>query len=220
VWRTYVEPVRAQRWKAGTPLLCLLLMSCSSDSTGDATARSVDGQLKAQQRALTEQALRSLDGRSCARLPRRSSLAGMPDLMLACLGTGPARSPAAGDGRPTVVNLWASWCAPCVREMPLLQRTSERAGEAVRFVGIDIQDEPASAASLLEATGVRYDQYDDPDGDVRSAVRAVGLPVTLVFDAKGREVARRFGEIKGDWLDEALRKAGATPAPASTSPGA
>ena len=91
----------------------------------------------------------------------------------------------AGDGRPTVVNLWASWCAPCVREMPLLQGTADRAGDAVRFVGVDIEDEEASAASLLEATGVRYDQYADPEGDVRSAVRAVGLPVTLVFDARG-----------------------------------
>lgn len=103
--------------------------------------------------------------------------------------------------------------------MPLLQRTSERAGAAVRFVGIDIQDEPASAASLLEATGVRYDQYDDPDGEVRSAVRAVGLPVTLVFDAQGREVARRFGEVTGDWLDDALQEAGAAMTPSPTAPG-
>ena len=103
--------------------------------------------------------------------------------------------------------------------MPLLQRTSDRAGAGVRFVGIDIQDEPASAASLLDATGVSYDQYDDPDGEVRNAVRAVGLPVTLVFDAQGREVARRFGEIKGGWLDDALQKAGAAMAPSSPATG-
>jgi len=217
VWRTSVEPAPAQRWKAVTPLLCLLLVSCSADSSGYQDSSSVDSQLKAQQRALTEQALRSLDSRTCATLPRRSTLAGLPDTPLTCLGAGLARSPATGDGRPTVVNLWASWCAPCVREMPLLQRTSERAGEAVRFVGIDIEDQPASAASLLEATGVSYDQYEDPDGEVRSAVRAVGLPVTLVFDGQGREVSRRLGEIKGSWLDDALRRAGATLTPAKSA---
>ena len=217
--RAYAQHVRARRWTSATPILFLLLVSCSAGSSADRDATTVDSQVKAQQRALTEQALRSLDGRSCATLRKRVTLAGMPDVPLSCLGSGPARAVDAGDGRPTVVNLWASWCAPCVREMPLLQRASERAGEGVRFVGIDIQDQPASAASLLEATGVRYDQYDDPDGEVRSAVRAVGLPVTLVFDARGREVARKFGEIKGTWLDDALRKAGATLMPAGSAGG-
>lgn len=195
---------RARSW--ATVLACLLLAGCASPQS---EADRVEAALEAQQAQLSAQALRSLDGRSCADLPRTPPLAGLPALDLDCLGTGPARAANAGDGRPTVVNLWASWCAPCVREMPLLQRTAERAGDGVRFVGIDVQDEPASAAGLLEQTGVRYDQYADPDGEVRRAVRAVGLPVTLVFDAQGREVARRFGEIRGSWLDDALRKAGA-----------
>ena len=122
-------------------------------------------------------------------MPPSPEVTTFPDLpadKLSCLGAGPARPANAGDGRPTVVNLWASWCAPCVREMPLLQRTADRICEAVRFMGVDIEDQDASAASLLEATGVRYDQYTDPEGDVRAAVRAVGLPVTLVFDGRGR----------------------------------
>ena len=180
------------------------------DGTGDS--------VRAQQEALSAEALRSLEGRVCAELPESVRLASLPDLTLSCLGTGPARAVDAGDGRPTVVNLWASWCAPCVREMPLLQRTADRAGDAVRFVGIDVQDERDSAAGLLQATGVRYDQYADPDGEVRSAVRAIGLPVTLVFDAQGREVARRFGEIKGSWLDDALREAGVPLAATSPTP--
>lgn len=188
-------------------LLLVVMSGCSTDVRDRQDAVVAD--LQTQQQALTDEALRSLDGRSCASLPEPVVLQGLPDTALRCLGAGPARAVDAGDGRPTVVNLWASWCAPCVREMPLLQRTADRAGEEVRFVGIATQDEPASAAGLLEATGMRYDQYDDPDGSVRSAVRAVGLPVTLVFDAQGREVARRFGEIKDSWLDDALREAGA-----------
>lgn len=193
-------------------------------SAGDAAAPSGDARAaarEAQQQELVAKALDALEKRTCTSAPQVTTFAGLPGDPLPCLGVGPARPVNAGDGRPAVLNLWASWCAPCVREMPLLQRTADRAGAGVRFVGVDIEDQDASAASLLEATGVRYDQYADPDGDVRSAVRAVGLPVTLVFDARGREVARRLGEIKGSWLDDALREAGAmltAPSP-SPSPG-
>ena len=196
------------RARAIVPLLILLLAGCSADRTSG-PGDDVTAALRAQQEQLSSQALRTLDSRTCDTLPETTTFQEMPAVELACLGSGPARPVNAGDGRPTVVNLWASWCAPCVREMPLLQSTAQRAGNGVRFVGIATQDDRASGAALLEATGVRYDQYDDPDGAVRSAVRAVGLPVTLVYDAEGREIGRRLGEIKGSWLDDVLREAGA-----------
>lgn len=198
-------------------LVTLMLASCSAD---DAAAPRSDYSAAAasQQQQLIAEALETLEQRSCAALPEATTLGDLPADSLACLGNGPARPVNAGDGRPTVVNLWASWCAPCVREMPLLQQTADRAGDAVRFVGVDIEDQEASAASLLEATAVTYDQYADPEGKVRKAVRAVGLPVTLVFDAQGREVARRLGEIKGSWLDDSLRQAGVALAPPPPSP--
>lgn len=167
------------------------------------------------QQDLTAQALRGLAARSCPAAPVQTRLAMLPDISLRCLGVGPDRVVSAGDGRPTVVNLWASWCPPCVREMPMLQRTSERAGAAAAFVGIDTEDEPASAADLMDATGVRYPSYQDPQAQVRKALRAVGLPVTIVYDARGREVARRFGAIRGGWLDDALRQAGVVLRPAA-----
>lgn len=194
---------------SGAVVLVLAVTGCGQPAqTGadDGTGQ----RLEQAQRRLSDQALAGLAAAACPALPVRSTLAGLPSSPLACLGQGAARPVSAGDGRPTVVNLWASWCAPCVREMPLLEQTSRRAGDAVRFVGVDTQDERDSAAGLLLQTGVRYPQFDDPDGTVRSAARAFGLPVTLVFDKDGREVARRFGEIRGTWLDDALRKAGVT----------
>lgn len=196
------------RARAIVPLLILLLAGCSADRTSGPDD-DVTAALRAQQEQLSSQALRTLDSRTCDTLPETTTFQEMPAVELACLGSGPVRPVNAGDGRPTVINLWASWCAPCVREMPLLQSTAQRAGNGVRFVGVATQDDRASGAALLEATGVRYDQYDDPDGAVRSAVRAVGLPVTLVYDAEGREIGRRLGEIKGSWLDDVLQEAGA-----------
>ena len=166
----------SRRSASAFALLGLLAAGCASSSPASGGDPGVEA-LRAQQSELSRQALATLATRTCPQLPSSTTLAGLPSTQLRCLGTGPARSVGAGDGRPTVVNLWASWCAPCVREMPLLQRTADRASTAVRFVGIDTEDERDSAASLLAATGVRYEQYDDPDGQVRSATRAVGLPV-------------------------------------------
>lgn len=208
-----------RRRPAALALLMLLLAGCSlrydePAPVDDGAAAALD----AQQEEVSARALRTLQSRTCAALSEVTTFADLPAAPLDCLGDGPARPPNTGDGRPTVVNLWASWCAPCVREMPLLQRIADRAGEGARFVGIDVEDEDASAAGLLEATGVRYDQYSDPNGSMRSAVRAVGLPVTLVFDAQGREVSRRLGEIKDSWLEASLREAGVTLAPSAPNP--
>lgn len=198
----------------------LVLTACSGVAAPGRTAAAAaqdDAQLQELERTqqqLTQQALDTLKGRSCIAAPPGPVLVGLPDDELACLGSGPARAPSDGDGRPTLVNLWASWCRPCVQEMPLLQETSERAGDAARFVGIDTLDEQASAASLLEATGVTYQQYDDPDGSVRTALRALGLPVTVVFDAGGREVARKVGEVDQAWLEDALGRADVALTPA------
>lgn len=209
--------LKASRTFVATVGVVFAATSCSaSGAAGTSAADDARAKtLEAAQQRLTSQALDTLNNRSCPPAPEATVLAGLPDAPLACLGTGPARGPSAGDGRPTVVNLWASWCPPCVDEMPLLQRTAERAGEAVRFVGIDTQDEPASAAALLEATGVRYEQYDDPDATVRTAARVVGLPVTLVFDARGRELDRRVGRVDAAWMEQALGRAEVQLAPGS-----
>lgn len=197
-------------------VLLLALTGCGSagTATGAGASPGDPAQLTGQQ-ALERNALQGLAARTCPARPASAQLGSLPDVTLACLGTGPSRRVSAGDGRITVVNLWASWCRACVQEMPLLQRTSDRAGTAVAFVGINTEDERASAAGLLAATGVRYPSYEDPKATVRAAVRALGLPVTLVYDASGREVARRLGAVRGSWLDDALRRAGATMPPAT-----
>ena len=176
--------------------------------TAPAPAAVPDAALSDAQRQLTERALATLVTRGCTSAPHAADLDGLPGKGLECLGTGPRRPPSAGDGRPTVLNVWASWCNPCVEELPLLQAAADAAGPGVRFVGIDTEDDRASAAALLDATGVRFENYEDPDSAVRAAVGAVGLPVTLVFDRSGREVARRMGTVDRAWLDDALRQAG------------
>lgn len=191
--------------------LMLLAAFATAACAGTGDPGVVTEPARAQQ-DLSERALATLDRRVCEALQDGPRLEAMPPDELACLGSGVQVPADTGDGRPTVVNLWASWCAPCVREMPALQAAFARTSGAVRFVGIDTEDELASAAGLLDFTGVTYEQRNDPDARVRAALRAPGLPVTVVYDARGREVARRLGEIQPGWLEQALVDAGVPPA--------
>ena len=139
----------------------------------------------------------------CEQLPDRSASPGsdtLPGLALACLGPGPDMSLDHLTGRPTLVNLWATWCGPCREEMPLLQDAHTRAGEQIRFLGVDTQDDPAGAASFIQDLGVDYPQVVDPDGRLLATLGVRGLPVTLAIDASGQGVGRSVGQLDPEKL--------------------
>ena len=94
-----------------------------------------------------------------------------------------------------MVNLWATWCGPCREEMPLLQDAFARHGEQMRFLGVDVQDDPAGAAAFVDDLGVGYSHVVDPDGRLLAALGVRGLPVTLAVDADGQVVARSVGQL-------------------------
>lgn len=114
----------------------------------------------------------------------------LPDLTLDCLGGGQAVDLSTLTGVPTVINIWASWCIPCRKELPLLARADEAYGDAVRFVGIDYQDEnPDHAIELARSAGVKYPQLSDPDTRSVAGLKVGGVPQTIFVDAQGRMVA-------------------------------
>lgn len=102
-----------------------------------------------------------------------------------CLGTtSKVDIGAALVGTATLINLWASWCAPCREEIPVLARYATEPG-AVRVVGIDVQDSQTAALSLLADLGVHYPSYGDA-GVVVQALRAPPvLPLSYLVGADG-----------------------------------
>lgn len=104
---------------------------------------------------------------------------------------------------PAVVNLWATWCEPCRRELPDFQRASED-HDTVRFVGVDIAEEPGKAQAFLADLGVTFEQYADPEGELSDRLGVASLPVTLVIDASGEIVDRHLGPMSRAELDAAL----------------
>lgn len=132
---------------------------------------------------------------------------GTTEAELPCL-TGPSKvSVDQLGGRPTVVNLWASWCAVCRKEMPVLEAAYRTHGDAVQFVGVDTLDDTGPAAEFLTQTDVSYPQLYDQQGDLLKYTRIPGLPVTLLLDADGQEIGRHVGELTAEDLRELLDKA-------------
>jgi len=106
------------------------------------------------------------------------------------------------EGRPVLLNFWASWCVPCRREFPLLKQVEE-AGRA-DVLGVVFQDSRSAAADFMADQGATWPGLVDPDGDIADAygVRLrPGLPVTLAISPDGRLVSRHVGELRADDLD-------------------
>lgn len=108
-------------------------------------------------------------------------------------------------GRATLVNLWATWCAPCLTEMPTLAALSQKykgQGLVVLPISIDDPDKAAQARELLQGlSSGALDFYIEPSKQLPFALlpkgRALGVPVTILYDAQGRELARLTGGA--DW---------------------
>ena len=106
-------------------------------------------------------------------------------------------------GTPVVVNLWASWCEPCEREMPMLSQAA-RAHPDVQFLGVDTLDAREGAEEFIAEYGVPFPSLFDPDGVIRTDLDSFGLPVTVFFDADGNQVAKVDGGLSQTTLDEHL----------------
>lgn len=119
----------------------------------------------------------------------------LPDLVLACLSGGPdVALGGAPPGRPTLVNVWGSWCGPCVREAPLLNAFRDRAGDQVGLVGVLTQDSLESALTFARETGMRWTSVIDDDGTVLRTY-AAGPPITLFLTADGEVAHVERGEF-------------------------
>lgn len=97
-------------------------------------------------------------------------------------------------GKPVVLNFWASWCGPCQRELPAIQRAAEHYGDSVVFAGIDQGETLELVQAYAEQHGLTFTIPLDGNGDIGYDYNVKGLPTTFFIDAEG--------VIQGLWMGE------------------
>ena len=122
------------------------------------------------------------------------------------------------EGAPVLVNLWASWCAPCVKELPTLQRLEQSRDGQLAVIAVSQDRAPkASVDAFLADKGIgRFAAFHDPEMALSSALGVQVLPTSVLYDSGGREVWRYTGDL--DWTSEEAAKLLAEAQPAGATP--
>lgn len=128
----------------------------------------------------------------------------MPDFTVGDPAGGKLRLPDL-KGTPVLVNLWATWCAPCVTEMPLLDGLAGDMAGKLRVVTVsqDMQGAERVAPFFAEKKFAHLEPWLDPENDLAFHYGGANLPLSVLYDAKGREVWRIAGDL--DWSGEKAR---------------
>jgi cytochrome c biogenesis protein CcmG, thiol:disulfide interchange protein DsbE len=108
----------------------------------------------------------------------------------------PGASKADFSGKPKLLNIWASWCLPCIAEAPQLEALQK---QGVEIIGIAIRDKPADVANFLSKYGNPYTRIgSDRISEVQLAIGSSGVPETFVIDGKGVIRYQHIGDIGAD----------------------
>lgn len=128
-------------------------------------------------------------------------------------------------GKPLIINVWASWCPPCIAEMGSLERLAWSAdGQHFNVIGISTDDYPERAMAFLQKSQATINHYIDRQLELEKMLGADHLPLTLLVDAKGRVVSKTVGAREWDsapqraMIRQALRLPSARPLPPGKTP--
>jgi cytochrome c biogenesis protein CcmG, thiol:disulfide interchange protein DsbE len=128
-----------------------------------------------------------------------------PEETLPLLGGNGEGSLADYRGQVVVLNFWASWCPPCIDELPLLERTQRRIeSRGATVLGVNYKDIPEDALEFVRRFRLSYPNLRDRDGEYAEDFAAVGFPETFVVDRRGRIAAVRRGPVDRRWLARTL----------------
>ncbi|GAA0602987.1 hypothetical protein GCM10009547_00610 [Sporichthya brevicatena] len=167
----------------------LLLAACGDEDAGTGAS----GPRGADAPVLTCEGLdKAVPGAPAAAASPSGSPTALPNLTLDCLGGGEPVKLRSLRG-PMVINVWASWCKPCLAELPYLTEAHAELTERVRFLGVAVQDADTPSREWLSYHGVPWPSLADRKGSVRGPLRIPGPPVTLFVNSEGRIAAVHYG---------------------------
>ena len=112
---------------------------------------------------------------------------------------GPDQKLSAFRGKPLIINVWASWCPPCIAEMGSLERLAwSDLGHQFNVIGISTDDYPEAAKSFLRKSNATLNHYIDRALELEHMLGASNLPLTVLVDAKGRVLGKIVGAREWD----------------------
>lgn len=184
--------------------LCAVLAGCAGTAPPEGTAATAAGETPAKVSSAAPPRQASRDPADLLGLPPPRERAepqiiaqwrgeAAPEFQLALLSGG-SLNLADLRGKPAVINFWASWCPPCRAEMPAFERSWQKDGDRIAFVGVAVQDTEPEARAAVEKTGVTYPVGLDEGNRIARAYELKGMPTTVVLDANGVIVKRFTGE--------------------------
>lgn len=129
-----------------------------------------------------------------------------PDVPLKTLSGETVTLDQLAEGKPMVVNLWATWCPPCIREMPVLEQAQNSHPDVV-FVFVNQGEHAETAAAFLDSTGLELTHVvTDAGGQLAKVTASMALPTTLFYNADGEQVDLHRGELTAAQLEPLLKR--------------
>ncbi|MFC3550312.1 TlpA disulfide reductase family protein [Lysobacter cavernae] len=191
------------------PTTKVLLVAAAAAVLGAVAGLWLNGPGPLLRSEIGQRALQSVVNAGAPPAPAGLAIAGrgeaMPPLSLPTLDGATVALPAAYAGRPLLINFWASWCGPCIEEMPELDRfAAAQAGNGTQVVGIALDDADAVRA-FLQRIPVRYpvllDQAGPRDSSVQLGNPKGVLPYTVLISADGRLLRQKIGPFQAGEID-------------------
>src|SRR5690606_26329345 len=109
-------------------------------------------------------------------------------------------------GKPTIINIWASWCGPCREEMPLLQKASQQYGDQVNFRLINTGDGKITMDDYLQKQDFTFPILRDESGEVADDYQIINIPQTFIVDEQGQVIKRVMGTLSEEELMNIMKK--------------
>lgn len=110
-------------------------------------------------------------------------------------------------GKPVIINFWATWCGPCVQEMPAFQRLKEDFGDEIGIIAVNSGEDEETVMEFVEENGYTFPVVLDADYDVSMLYPTNGIPYTVILDEEGSVTHLSTGATDADTMYEIYKEA-------------